>query len=430
MKIAGWGRYPSPLEAEAFPLYDESLLSRFIGAPGGCIARGAGRSTGDAAVAGRVVLTNPFSCLLDFEGETGVLTCEAGASLGEIVETFLPRGWCPFVLPDSRHVTVGGAIAADIHGKNHHVAGCFSEHLEALTLMAADGRVHVCSREDSAELFHATCGGLGLTGIILTARFRLMRVESSRMQEKIVQTSSLGELLSAFLEYGDWPYLYAWIDCAAWHDRALRAIFSAGRHAADGQFETPARAAVIPDTPFSLVNRVSLRLFNKVYAGARCRQSPGETRGLDRFFFAGDRFAGWNRLYGPRGFIRYQLALPADMAESGLARTFALLRGRGIPACRAVLGRLGPANGNPLSFPLEGYCLSLDFAMEAGVFPLLEELDRLVSEHGGRLALATDAAMPPGLLRQGYPDLDRFQKLREGQAGRVFQSQLAQRLGI
>jgi FAD/FMN-containing dehydrogenase len=406
------------------------------------IARGLGRSYGDAALnadAG-VIVHDRLARFLAFDPVTGELSCEAGVSMADIIETWLPRGWFPPVTPGTKFVTVGGAIAADVHGKNHHRDGTLASFVRELTLLTADGETLRCSRDERPDAFWATVGGMGLTGMILDARLRLRPVESAWMRVDYRKARDLDETLAVFAasDAGS-PYSVAWIDCLA-RGRAMgRAVIMHGDHATAADVraagrEPSARArraiAVPCDVPGALLNPLTMRLFNTVYYAAH-RDARGRLVEMERFFYPLDGVAQWNRLYGRRGFVQYQVVFPTDASHRALVALLERLSASGRPSFLAVLKRLGPANAGMLSFPREGYTLALDLPVRPGLVTFLGRLDQLVLDHGGRVYLAKDATATAAAVRVMYPRLDEFRAVKARLDPRgVVSSSLARRVGL
>ena len=433
MKISGWGRYPL-VEAEIEELRYSSVLKHGADGSVQCIARGLGRSYGDSSLAARIVLTPSSNRILSFDGATGELTCEAGMSLDEIVKILLPRGWFPEITPGTRYVTVGGAIASDVHGKNHHRCGCFSESVRSFRLLLPDGSIVGCSRDENIELFRATCGGMGLTGIILDATVRLQPVRSAFIEQQTFAAANLDEALAFFQEQSDWAYSVAWIDCLASGKQLGRSILMVGRHAREGALYLGQKRKI--SVPFSLpgifLHRYTVSAFNALYYSRKAR-SAGESSLVDfnSFFYPLDALENWNRIYGRSGFVQYQFVLPLESSRQGLMEVLAKISQSGQGSFLAVLKLFGPGNENYLSFPREGYTLALDFKITGSLFVLLDELDTIVTAYGGRLYLTKDARMKPGMLRSGYPRLDRFLDIRKKiSAAGMFESRQSIRLGI
>jgi decaprenylphospho-beta-D-ribofuranose 2-oxidase len=431
VKLSGWGRYPV-IEARACAIDDETGLKGCLASGAPAIAHGLGRSYGDSALGHSVLLMRPMAKYLAFDPVQGLLTCEAGVSLDEIVRTFLPRGWFLRVTPGTRFITLGGAIASDVHGKNHHKEGCFSSCVQNLELMLPDGRVLTCSPVENGELFRATCGGMGLTGVILRATIALLPVRSGMIDQTVAKAASLERVFELFERHADATYSVAWIDCLAGGACMGRSLLMLGEHAQDGPLEPPAapRASIPFDLPGWLLNKWSISAFNAIYFNRIKAQQRTDRVPLAPFFYPLDAVTGWNRMYGKAGFTQYQAVLPLEASRAGLALLLRRIARSGLGSFLAVLKLFGQPNDNPLSFPMRGYTLALDFKIVPRLFPLLDELDRIVVDHGGRLYLSKDARMSPATLRAGYPSLDSFLELRARLGLTAFQSLQSQRLGI
>ncbi len=432
MRLSGWGRYPA-VEAKPLPFTDHHSFASRLAAEESIITYGNGRSYGDSALAERFVPFRRRDRMLDFDPSSGLLTCEAGVLLSEILEAFLPRGWFLQVTPGTKLITVGGAIAADVHGKNHHVDGCFGDTVQSLELMLADGSCVRCSRQENPELFHATCGGMGLTGIILQASFYLQKVPSAVIEQGTIKTGNLEETFQAFEKYANWPYSVAWIDCLAARRSLGRSLLMVGRFAPIGSHAyAPRKTKTVPcHFPGWVLNTSSVRAFNALYyARIRSRISLSFAD-VDSFFYPLDAINNWNRIYGPKGFIQYQFILPKMHSYAGLEKILGKISQSGMASFLAVLKLHGPANANFLSFPLEGYSLALDFKIQPGLLSLLNELDSIVLTHKGRIYLAKDARMSRETCDTGYPQIERFRALRTSLGlQKKFNSLQSQRLGL
>ncbi len=413
MDLTGWGRYPR-IQAQGCYFEDLKSLHRCLEKEGETIVYALGRSYGDSALNPQVIFSRRFNHIREFDPLKGLVTCESGVSLTELIEAFLPRGWFLAVTPGTRFITLGGAIASDVHGKNHHQEGCFSQCVLSLELMLPNGEVVRCSRQKNKKLFLATCGGMGLTGVILTATLKMQRIPSAYIQETTFRARNLAEVFSLFEEQQAVPYSVAWIDCLAKGDNLGRSLLMVGEFAESGRLDLPpSKAASIPlDLPGFLLNHFSMSLFNHLYYGRIPNRVREREVNLLSFFYPLDAIHHWNRLYGRRGFTQYQLVLPKEASYQGLR---AILRRVAASDCGAFLGTLklfGPENENYLSFPLEGYTLAMDFKIQRNLFPLLNELDELVLAHGGRLYLTKDVRMSAQVFRQGYPQWEKFLELR------------------
>lgn len=438
-RLGGWGRYPVVETETRRPerLADLVTLVR-TGAP--LIGRGLGRSYGDASLngAGRTVLFERLDRLLAFDSVTGVLECEAGATLQDLLAVFAPRGWMPPVCPGTQYVTVGGAVACDVHGKSHHKDGTFGRHVVELLVVTAAGELVRCSRQRHPDLFHATIGGMGLTGFIAEVKLRLHRVESPWIGVDYDRARDLDGALRLFADSDErYAYSVAWIDCLARGRSLGRAVLMRGNplSAAEASAQTY-RGGLTARMPFNLpgiaLNPLSIRAFNALYY----RRHPAAARGVPThyrpFFFPLDGIRDWNRLYGRQGFLQYQLVVPTEGGREALVRILELAR-RASGSFLAVLKRFGEASAEGLlSFPAPGYTLALDFpAGRAGLSGLLNELDAVVIRHGGRVYLAKDARLLPDAFRAMYPGLPQWlETKRAWDPNAVFSSDLGRRLGL
>ena len=443
MKLSGWGRYPV-LDCRLERLRERESLPDLLDRNDTLIARGNGRSYGDAALNPHLTLSMlAMDRMQAFDTKTGLLTCEAGVLIADILDVFVPRGWFPPVVPGTKFVTVGGMIAADVHGKNHHQDGSFGAHVESLLLVTANGETRTCSRTENADLFRATLGGMGLTGVILSASFRLKPIETAFVMEETLAARDLGETMALFEKSADWPYSVAWIDCLARGAKQGRSLLMRGRFmkrgalpprlAADPLRSVVARQLTVPvDAPSVLLNRHTIRVFNEWYYRRGARLSRPRLVHFDRFFFPLDRLRAWNRLYGRRGFVQYQCVLPKGESRIGTRALLDRISTARHASFLAVLKLFGPAGEGLLSFPMEGYTLTLDFPMHTGTPALLAALDEITHRHGGRVYLAKDACCTPAWIREGYPRYTAFDLIRTEAGGPLpkFTSALSRRLAI
>jgi decaprenylphospho-beta-D-ribofuranose 2-oxidase len=442
--LTGWGRIAPSTARLAEPASDAQAAELLRGTGGGAaIPRGLGRSYNNAAqcAGGLVLSTARLNRIVALDSGAGVAVCEAGVSLEKLMVAGLPYGWFVPVSPGTRQVTVGGAIAADVHGKNHHVAGSFASHVEAFDLLLPGGEARTVTPRD--ELFWATAGGMGLTGFIVRATIRLKRVRTSRVAVDTVRTADVDETMALLAEHDSrYGYTVAWTDSLA-RGRALgRSVVTSGDFAAPDDlpgkdqdapfaFDPRARLGAPPAFPPGLINRYSVRLANEVWYRKAPRLRTGELQTIGQFFHPLDGIRNWNRVYGPGGFRQYQYVIPFG-AEAAVRRSFELVSGHPAPSFVTVLKRFGAGDPGLLSFPVPGWTLALDFpARTPGLGPLLDELDRLVVRHGGRVYLAKDSRVPAATLEEMYPGLPEFRKLRaELDPDGVLASDLSRRLGL
>ena len=408
----------------------------------GALARGLGRSYGDAAQnGGGTVLRLPARVQdIEFDDVTGVATVPGGVSVDQLLRVIVPRGWFVPVTAGTRSITVGGAIACDIHGKNHHSDGSIGVHVRQLTLLLADGSTQVIGPTSSAPLFWATVGGMGLTGVILDATIALLPIETSRLVVDTDRASDLDHVL-ALMDEGDARYRYsvAWIDLLAKGPRLGRSVLTRAEHARLSELE-PAAGRSLAYRPSSLIavprgvpnvlNHLSVAAFNEVWFRKAPVRRRGEVQTIQQFFHPLDAVRDWNRLYGRRGLVQYQFVVPFG-AEDALRAVVERLAGSGTASFLAVLKRFGAGNQAPLSFPAPGWTLALDLAASPTVGRLLYELDDLVLDAGGRHYLAKDAHTTPAAVRAGYPRLAEWQAIRaKADPTGVWVSDLARRLRL
>jgi decaprenylphospho-beta-D-ribofuranose 2-oxidase len=413
--------------------------------PRGTLARGLGRSYGDAAqnAGGRVVDTTMVDDVTAFDAATGRLRVAAGASLDQLMRALVPRGWFVPVTPGTRYVTVGGAVASDIHGKNHHRAGSWCQHLSEITLATpALGTVTVGPDRDP-DLFWATAGGMGLTGAVIDVTVQMVPIETSRTLVDTDRTDDLDatmEVLSAGDD--DYEYTVAWVDLLPLQGCRGRSVITRGRFARVDELPAGARrdplafdpqplVGVPPLVPSRLLNRWRIQAFNEAWFRKSPHRRRDEVQTTSRFFHPLDGVTDWNRLYGPTGFLQWQCVVPFG-GEDALRRVTEILERHRVPTLIGVLKRFGPANPGPLSFPLAGWTLSVDVpATIDGLAGVLDGLDEVVAEAGGRLYLAKDSRMRPELLATTYPRLDEWRAVRErADPEGVLQSDLGRRLGL
>ena len=410
---------PATREVYELAAATRMLMSGSAG-PGALLAYGNGRSYGDSCQnrTGAIVDMRPRNKILSFNAETGLLEAEAGALLADIIAFAAPHGFFPAVVPGTQFVTLGGAVANDVHGKNHHRRGSFGCHVERLTLLRSAGRTHVCSPSENASLFRATVGGMGLTGIILTVTMRLMRVASLDITETVRPFANLQEYFDlAEATDRDNEYAVAWIDQLAGGKNAGRGLLLAGNHAQFGARtadRAPAKLSVPFQPPVTVLNRPFLRLFNSAYRWRRGR--AGESLSSYRtFFFPLDGVRDWNRLYGPNGLYQHQSVLPEEAAHKAVPELLEAARRSGQGSFLTVLKRFGGQRSPGLmSFARKGYTLTLDFPNRgATTLALLAELDRITIGAGGAVNPYKDARMSEVTFAASFPDWAQMESMRD-----------------
>ncbi len=425
MKLSAWGKFPV-IESELVKLSDKDLWNLPF------IINGNLRSYGDAALGERHL---PFhkNRLLQFDDQNGLLTCESGVLLSDIIDVFLIKGWFLKVTPGTKLITIGGAIASDVHGKNHHIQGCFSECVESLVLLLPNNQLLHRSRTNNSDFFYATCGGMGLTGIIVQASIFLKKVSSKSIIQKTLKTSNLEETFDAFEKFKQTEYSVAWIDCLSKGDSIGRSLLMIGDFMNDNDFSYKKKSKInIPiEFPSFTLNKYSVKIFNELYYNKSFKNEINQIVSIDSFFYPLDSINNWNRIYGKNGFIQFQFILPKSSSFDGLKKLLESISASGMGSFLAVLKLYGPSNNNLLSFPLEGYSLALDFKMQKGLVKFIEKLTDQVVDFGGRVYLSKDALLLKRQFDLSYKNADKFRNFRKKmELDKHFQSLLSRRLEI
>ena len=415
-KIANWGNYPV-IESSEYNFTFNDQLKKLVREHASFIPRGNGRCYGDASLAATTLCTVKYNNILSFDTESGLFECESGITLDQVLEVIVPAGWFLPVTPGTKFITIGGAVASDVHGKNHHVDGSFSNHIVEMDVMLSDGSTLTCGPRLHADLFEATCGGMGLTGMITRVLFRLKKIETSYIRQKQVKARNLEEVISLFEQYKHYTYSVAWIDCLKKGNSFGRSILILGEHAqlsdlTPSQKKEPLRLPgkrqiTFPVTmPAWLLNSFTVKLFNEVFYANNLNKVQESTVSYEPFFYPLDAVLHWNRLYGNPGFVQYQFVVPLN-ARQGLINIMQRINEKGLGSFLTVLKIFGQQE-SMISFPEEGYTLALDFPVREGLFTFLDELDAIVLANGGRLYMSKDARMKPDVLFSGYPRIEEF----------------------
>lgn len=434
MKLTGWGKFPV-IESDIYTPTTSTELRNWLtrASPIPCISRGAGRSYGDSSLAPHTISSHFLNHILQFDERTGVIRCGSGVTLSELLDLFVPQGWFIYSTPGTKLISVGGAIASDVHGKSHHREGCFSDNISELTLLLGSGEIVSCSRDTHAELFRATCGGMGLTGVILDATFKLRRINSSYVRESILKAANLDEAIDLFAENEGTTYSVAWIDCLSTGQNLGRSLLMIGDFIDDGRLELKRGEPLsVPfEMPGFLLNRYTVTAFNMLYYHRVLKRRSEHVVHFDPFFYPLDSIRDWNRIYGKAGFTQYQFVIPKHAGKVGMFNILNRIAESKRGSFLAVLKAFGMGNDNFLSFPMEGYTLALDFKIDRDLFSFLDELDHIILDHGGRLYLSKDVRMSESTFKRGYPQWEMFQEVRRCYgADRVFRSLQSDRLGL
>lgn len=417
--IANWGNYPvveSNEESFSFP----DQLRRLMDEQTSFIPRGNGRCYGDASLAKRTISTLKYNKILSFDTAKGIFACQSGLTLDQILEVIVPKGWFLPVTPGTKFITIGGAVASDVHGKNHHIDGSFSNHILEMDVTLSSREILTCSPVMNPDLFEATCGGMGLTGIITRVSFQLKKMETSFIRQKQIKAANLEELIGLFETHQYYTYSVAWIDCLKKGAHFGRSILMLGEHAlltdlSEKQKQDPLR---LPrkkqiNFPFNLpawvLNAFTVKAFNYLFYTKNFKKEINRVISYEPFFYPLDAILHWNRGYGKNGFVQYQFVLPLE-AKQGLVEILNRISDKGLGSFLAVLKVFGKQE-SIISFPKEGYTLALDFPIRPGLLAFLDELDLVVLRYGGRLYMSKDARMKPEVLQTGYPDLGKFKDI-------------------
>ncbi len=401
-KVTNWGNYPV-VEKEMKSGDSLNEIKEFVKTRHEIIARGNGRCYGDAALAEHIFSTKRLNKFISFDRLNGIIECEAGILLSDILEVVVSQGYFLSVTPGTKFVSIGGAIAADVHGKNHHLEGCFSDALVSFNLLTENQEVIVCSREENPDKFWATVGGMGLTGIILSAKIKLKNIESAYIRQESIKAENLDEIFQLFNESENWTYNVAWIDCLQKGKNIGRSILMRGEHALKAELPTK-----LQDNPFKLkykpqpnvpfyfpsfvLNNLSVKLFNLLYFNKQRSKTVKNYVDFETFFYPLDSINNWNKIYGKGGFIQYQMVIPKEHGKEGMKKILETIANSGNGSFLAVLKLFGKNNPEAYNaFPIEGYTLALDFKVNKKLNKLVADLDKIVEEFGGRIYLAKDS---------------------------------------
>ena len=415
-----WGRYPK-YAAHVVPLHWQQDFPKAIsGLHNGVLPVGMGRSYGDVCLleGGNLLVTTGMNRLIDFDPETGVLTAEAGMTLAQILDFAVPRGFFLPVTPGTKYVTLGGAIANDIHGKNHEVAGSFGNHVPCFELVRSDGSRRLCSATENPDWFAATIGGMGLTGLITWAQLRLKPIVSRRIDYEGIQYHGLDEFMELKAQYQHVEYTVSWVDCVSTGKNFMRGVFMAGDHSPVPAplTQSPEPKLALPfDLPAFLLNSTTVSMFNTAFFHKQMKPHVKTLQDYEPFFYPLDKILHWNRGYGKNGLVQFQYAIPWEHAKEGTIAILKAIADSGLASFLAVLKAFGeiPSLGM-MSFPYAGIMFALDFPIKDGItFPLLQRLGDMTLDYGGRLYPAKDAAMTPEQFRTFYPNWEQFARFRD-----------------
>lgn len=409
-KISGWGNYPVMRSSISYPGNQKEAIGEIIDSQTVTV-RGNGRSYGDAALGSKLLASTGLDKIGEIDTVRGEITCQAGVLLSDLLGYLIPKGYFLPVVPGTKYITIGGAVAADVHGKNHFMAGSISRHVTAFTLITDTGAEIKCTASENETTFYSTFGGMGLTGFIVNVTLSIIPVKGKNIIAQNRQAQNLSDLFRQFVSDTSAEYKVAWYDCFTG-----KGIYTSAYHKTSvtgNSFSIqPSRPTInIPFTmPAWLLNRTAIKLMNKLRF-AHTVFDKEKAVDYNQFFFPLDAIGEWNKLYGPNGFLQYQFAVPLKFALSATLEVVEEISKSSHYCMLAVIKQLGPGNDKcPLSFPIEGYTVALDFKNKSGIIDLLRLLDKIVVKYKGRIYLAKDACIDYETMKAGYPDLDTFKK--------------------
>ncbi|GAX63006.1 dehydrogenase [Candidatus Scalindua japonica] len=419
MKLSGWGNYPV-IDADIKKFSTDNGLKEHLRDKHPLITRGSGRSYGDSSLNKNIISLLSLNSIHDFDENNGTIKCDAGVSLDKIIDKCILKGWFLSVTPGTKFITVGGAIASDVHGKNHHKEGSFSDYIVSMDIMLPGGMIIRCSRVANYHLFLATCGGMGLTGIILNAVIRLKRIETAYIKQKTIRARNIYEMMELFEQYNNFTYSIAWIDCLSKGEKSGRGILMLGEHATTKdmkksdisqnllKIKKKKRFNIPFMFPDFTLNKLTVKIINVLIYNKHSKKAEDSIVDYDSFFYPVDGIHNWNRIYGKRGFTEYQFVLPKNACKDGIIKILRKVNESKMGSFFAGLKLFGKENANLISFPMEGFTLALDFPISSELFAFLDQLDEIVTDYGGRLYLTKDARMSAEMFKKSYNKSEEF----------------------
>ncbi len=415
-RVCNWGLYPK-VDAVQFSAANYSEIADIVKANDTIIARGNGRCYGDSSLQKNIFSTLSLNSIINFNETNGIINCQSGVFLSEILNIIIPKGYFLPVTPGTKFITIGGAVASNIHGKNHHTEGAIANFIHSFELLIDTGEVLHCSKQQNSILFANTIGGMGLTGIIIEVQLQLKKIETSYINQQIIKAQNLAEIINYFEKYKDTTYAVAWIDCLAKGKNLGKSILYLGEHTKMGELnKNPIRNPLIIQHkrainipfyfPTFVMSRLLIKGFNFLFYNKHLRSKASNIIDYNSFFYPLDGLHNWNKLYGKNGFTQYQFVIPFENGLEGLTEILTKISESNCGAFLGVLKTFGPKEtfSSPLSFPMEGYTLAVDFKVNNKVFQLLNQLDEIVLKYKGRLYLTKDARMKADTFAKSYPN--------------------------
>lgn len=431
MILTNWGLYPQKEVAFLQPENENQVL-KCISENEELIARGNGRCYGDASLARKTVSITSLNKVIQFDDIKGTIECQSGILLSEMLTIIVPKGYFLPVTPGTKFITLGGAIAADIHGKNHHKEGAISNHVLSFEILNEAGQKLICSNDINSDLFWSTFGAMGTTGIILCAKIKLLPIETAYIKQVAIKARNIEHLFELFESNRQYTYSVAWVDSLAKGKNLGRSILLLGEHATLQELNQPflknplrvhrnPRLTVPFMFPNFFLNKWIIRTFNFLFYNKQLRSVTQNYLHYDTYFYPLDVANSWNRIYGKKGFLQYQFVIPFSAGKHTLIELFKLISESGFGSFLTVLKEFGDGNDRAKnSFPIKGYTFAMDIKISDGIFPFLDKLDKIVSDHGGKIYIAKDARLSAGEFKKQYPQFDKPAKFSSFLTERYF----------
>lgn len=412
MQISGWGNYPF-IKSEVISTNQISVLQEVISRTNSIIPSGLLRSYGDSGLNTKVISSLKFNRILDFNQIKQTITCESGISFQDLNNFLIPKGFFVPVTPGTKFITLGGAIACDVHGKNHHKVGTFGILVESIRLILPSGEIVNCSREENSDIFQATIGGMGLTGFILDATFRVQKINSTNFSVITKRANSLEEMFELFNNYSNYDYSVAWMDTSEFGRSLGRGVLILGMELNDNKFEQfPNPRLNLPlFLPNFVLNQSTIKIFNKLYNRISYK-SKDFVSNFDKFYYPLDIMSNWNKAYGKNGFVQYQFVVPPENSFKSIQSILTIMKNYGQSSFLTVLKLFGKSNDFYLSFPEEGFTLAMDFPIRKNTFDMLNKMDNVILSNNGKLYLTKDARMSKDIFTSTYKNLNKFREIK------------------
>jgi len=412
--LSGWGNNINVNSNIYLPKNNDDITNLYKkGIALNSITRGLGRSYGDSSLDNSIISLKNYEKYIKFDNELGTLECSSNYSLNEILKLIVKKGWFFNVTPGSKFITIGGAIASDVHGKNHHLDGSFCDYIFSFKIITSQGILYNCSKEENLELFQASCGGMGLTGIIVSAKIKLLKIKSKIINTEIIKTKNLEQTIKSFKKFNANKYIVAWIDALAKNEHMGRSIIFIGNHSDEGDlnFFEKIKFSIPKIFPGFLLNRYIIKAFNKFYYFIH-KNNKKIKQSLNNFFYPLDAIGSWNNLYGKEGFIQIQILITEKNFEEVICKTLEFFQKKKQFSFLTTLKELGIGNENYLSFPSKGYTLTLDLKMNSNLKTIYEEFELLLAQYKTKVYLTKDSFMSKKYFEDTYKKLNKFKEIK------------------